>query len=329
MNRPFAKGIEGNSESSIDNRAILGMLDGFFVMTKGSGERFFCIYDPTTGIEAKLRGIDYIFANVKKFNATLRIGYGYTHGGYERSCIYCVPVGTDLQVWKDILRYEFGSIHDPWFASTNRFGLDFSVNGWDCHALFRYFPSYYKNLTSQQRSVQRSIYDFKDGGHPELWAKVFALSIRKLPLYKKHKDNCLVVPVPASTIEKHRRRYVAFSEHLSKYLKVYNGLDGIIVYADRAEKKGKTFEWEDMCNTSCFDVELMKDKDIILLDDVITRGSTFSMYAKVLMVNGARSVTGVFMGKTAHLDEHGELVDIVDYNHEVEQMRFGTGNVEE
>jgi predicted amidophosphoribosyltransferase len=44
----------------------------------------------------------------------------------------------------------------------------------------------------------------------------------------------------------------------------------------------------------------VRGKNIILIDDVITRGQTFYDTARKLMAAGAASVTGLFLAKTVH-----------------------------
>jgi predicted amidophosphoribosyltransferase len=44
----------------------------------------------------------------------------------------------------------------------------------------------------------------------------------------------------------------------------------------------------------------VRGMNIILIDDVITRGQTFNDTGRKLMAAGAASVTGLFLAKTVH-----------------------------
>jgi predicted amidophosphoribosyltransferase len=47
---------------------------------------------------------------------------------------------------------------------------------------------------------------------------------------------------------------------------------------------------------------LLVGKKVILIDDVITRGRTFTQTASKILANGASSVTGMFVAKTVNPD---------------------------
>jgi predicted amidophosphoribosyltransferase len=55
---------------------------------------------------------------------------------------------------------------------------------------------------------------------------------------------------------------------------------------------------QDLTHISLSDKYDFKSKNIIILDDIITTGTTFSHIKNALLKRGANSVTGLFLGKT-------------------------------
>lgn len=53
------------------------------------------------------------------------------------------------------------------------------------------------------------------------------------------------------------------------------------------------------------DESKVRNKTIILIDDVITTGRTFSSVANALYSNNAKSVQGVFLAQTTYRPKHG------------------------
>ena len=59
---------------------------------------------------------------------------------------------------------------------------------------------------------------------------------------------------------------------------------------------------DDPASDFTFDSDYFRGKKVILIDDVITRGRTFSSTARRLISNGASSVVGLFVAKTVNPD---------------------------
>ena len=116
----------------------------------------------------------------------------------------------------------------------------------------------------------------------------------------------VLIPVPASTRAKHRTRYEAFCHRLSADMGVADGYGAITVAYDRAQYKG-THGNEDRTANLEFHSEYFKDKCVLIIDDVITTGSTFLQLRRKLIEHGARFVIGLFLAKTiAFEDERKE-----------------------
>ena len=122
----------------------------------------------------------------------------------------------------------------------------------------------------------------------------------------------MLVPVPASTREKHRTRYEAFCRKLSADMGVADGYGAITVAYDRAQFKGTHGNGDRTANLE-FHPEYFKDKCVLLVDDVLTTGSTFLQLRRKLIEHGARFVIGMFLAKTIAFEDERKDLSINDY----------------
>ena len=80
-----------------------------------------------------------------------------------------------------------------------------------------------------------------------------------------------------------------------------NTLEGAIV-CDRGHKPGHIGDIEskkkDLAHISVADRYNFEEKNIIILDDILTTGKTFARIKYALLKKGANTVTGLFLGKT-------------------------------
>lgn len=111
------------------------------------------------------------------------------------------------------------------------------------------------------------------------------------------KSDYIICFIPASTSFKTTNRYANVARRLNEMTGIPATLSAIKKASDTAAGHiaGKS------CNPTAdfiFDSDSFRGKNVILIDDVITRGRTFVDTALKLEVNGANSVTGLFVAKT-------------------------------
>jgi ATP-dependent DNA helicase RecQ len=109
--------------------------------------------------------------------------------------------------------------------------------------------------------------------------------------------------IPASTSAKTIRRYGNLAVRLEKATGVKACLSAIRRTSDTEAghlngKVGNPIEG------LSFDSDYFRGKNVILIDDVITRGRTFCMTANELLERGADDVVGLFVAKTINPDWH-------------------------
>ena len=115
------------------------------------------------------------------------------------------------------------------------------------------------------------------------------------------KSDYVICFIPASTSLKTSLRYTNVARILTEMTGVSAFLAAIKKVSDSSaghiSGKSRNPTADFVFDTGCF-----MGKKVILIDDVITRGRTFRDTAHKLEINGAVSVTGLFVAKTVNPD---------------------------
>lgn len=166
--------------------------------------------------------------------------------------------------------------------------------------LMEYLPVRY-SATDEQKRDRQEIFDFKDG-YCSLHIKTGILGkINSLGIVNKS-DWCICF-IPASTNYKTQRRYAALASYIERNTGIACSFTAIADVADHESGHlcgKKANPAEDFTVNANF----VNGKRVILIDDIITRGSTFVSTANKLYNCGAQDVIGVFVAKTINPDWH-------------------------
>lgn len=164
----------------------------------------------------------------------------------------------------------------------------------------KYYPIRFEVVQNYEQN-RREVYNFKKGRISPLALKLFQIAIRRLKTVKPSFD-FWVCGVPASKIEVHKERFESFCSNVASICKINNGYNLLVSCKDRdavhmagAKDYSKILE--------CIEFGNVVGKDIILCDDVMTKGTSFRIIATHLKKLGARSVTGIILAKTHWIDE--------------------------
>lgn len=173
--------------------------------------------------------------------------------------------------------------------------------------LYKYYP--YDEINDQtlaQTDISNRylIWDFKNSPDkerkPEDVLRVRNIIIERLylSLSKIDKDWSTVVLLclPASTQEAYEARYKEFSDMLCNKIGLINGYEYIHYIEDGTPKH----EGGDGKPIYGIDYEKLYDKEVIILDDVITRGYTILHFKSRLELMGLNVIAGICIGKTFH-----------------------------
>ena len=136
----------------------------------------------------------------------------------------------------------------------------------------------------------------------QIHIKLFSIAASRIRAIQENRHRAVLVPVPASTREKHRTRYEAFCRKLSADMGVADGYGAITVAYDRAQYKGTHGNGDRTANLE-FHPERFRGKCVLLVDDVLTTGATFIALRRKLIAHGAKFVIGMFLAKTIAFED--------------------------
>lgn len=161
-----------------------------------------------------------------------------------------------------------------------------------------YLPTRYA-ASQNDWDNRRAVWDFKDGICSEAIINSLVRHINSIVCGSK--SGYIICFIPASTSYKTSNRFGSVARRLAERTGVQATLNAITKSSDSesghiaGKSCNPTADFD--FNSSCF-----RGKNVILIDDVITRGRTFYDTAVKLENNGARSVTGLFVAKTVNPD---------------------------
>ena len=144
--------------------------------------------------------------------------------------------------------------------------------------------------------IQHLLHKLKYNNQPEIGVRLgiaYGDKLRTVGIY----DFDLVVPVPLHTSRLRKRGYnqaAMFGEGLSKELKIPHE-DEALVRLHKTEtqtKKSRVTRWENIANAFKIALpDIVKGRSILLVDDVITTGSTLEACVQALLSAGPRDIS--------------------------------------
>lgn len=165
--------------------------------------------------------------------------------------------------------------------------------------IIEYLPKRY-SATPEQEQNRQICYNFKDGYLSDSVKNAFLNKIREIT--NNNKSGWLICFIPASTSTKTDRRFSKLADALRNegyevgFKAIYNKYD-----TEAGHISGKS---ANPIEAFGFNTEMTKGKNIILIDDIITRGTTFNQAANKISSLGALSVCGLFLARTINPDYH-------------------------
>lgn len=163
-------------------------------------------------------------------------------------------------------------------------------------SFFDYLPMKYE-ANPREWQIRRLIWDFKDGKRSLQVAEIVARKIRET--FGSMTEKIVFCCVPASSNEKNVKRYKDFSDEVCRLAGTINAFDHISVEGERLavhEYNGtKTVKNAQAIN---FEEAFFKGTQVLIFDDVITRGFSYARFACALEAFGAYVLGGFFLGRT-------------------------------
>lgn len=241
----------------------------------------------------------FLVAQVERYNAEYYIGFGIYNFDSIRCLMYNNMTEEEMKPLRDILYYLFRrkKIY-TFFPGTTKFKHKFELNGHPCYAIHDYVKKEKgEELPIEDNAARTLVFRMKQGKCPELAARFIALAIGEEPNLIGDPKNTILIPIPASKAKGHEKRFRKLCADLSRQLGIIDGYSLIELVMERNPddiRKGMPLS-NAMRLT---DDERVKDKALLILDDVCTSGGSFIQMADYLLSADARSVTGIFIAKT-------------------------------
>ena len=173
--------------------------------------------------------------------------------------------------------------------------------------LKEYLPKRY-NANAEQLADRQTCYNFKDGILSEEVSTGFLNKIEAIT--QGNKSSWYICFIPASTQVKTIKRYtnlmsaIQSAGYTANMFTIYNEHD-----REAEHISGKT---NNPIEGFGFKADGIVGKNVIVIDDIITRGTTFNMVTEKLLAMGATTVTGLFLAKTINPD-YNPCFDPDDY----------------
>lgn len=162
---------------------------------------------------------------------------------------------------------------------------------------YKYIPTH-QEATSFEWSVRRFIWSFKKG---DTKATQFAAQVVVKMLTEKFTrlDNIVFACIPASSAVQNEARYADFCEEVCKATGMLNAYRHIKVEGEKlAVHEYRHRKSLRSTQVISFDERWFNGKQVILFDDIITRGFNFAIFSDKLESFGAEVWGGCFLGKT-------------------------------
>ncbi len=165
--------------------------------------------------------------------------------------------------------------------------------------ILEYLPVRY-SASREQRADRETVFEFKDGYcSPDLKQEL----VKRVNMIREKfsGSSWRICFIPASSHDKTMRRYSALASYLQRETGCPCDIDAIQTIHD-TEPGHLTGKTSNPAANFTVNRQEINNQNIILVDDVITRGRTFADTANKLVDNGARQVVGLFVAKTINPD---------------------------
>lgn len=165
----------------------------------------------------------------------------------------------------------------------------------------KYFPVRIKNVGEDAVAARNLIWAFKDS-RDDAYEKVVQMTADHLQEeFGEQVTNMVFVCVPASTQEQNQSRYARFCERVSELTGIANGFTHVKVLSDRLAIHEHCHD-KSVSRTQVidFDAEYFNGKNVLVMDDVVTTGTSYALFANQLETFGANVLGGFFLGRTSY-----------------------------
>jgi hypothetical protein len=187
-------------------------------------------------------------------------------------------------------------------------------NGFRIFSAYNYAPFNSGALSQEYLKVRLLVWHFKNDSphiteqmHNEaLDSVVILLSEILKRTFGELLNNLTLVCIPASNKETHIKRYEEFSTRICSSLGMQNAFPYISILKDKTPKHLGGNESIDMSYS--FDKDYFVNKNIILFDDIMTSGNSFTKFAKKLTSCQSNVIAAISIGQTYPPNQRPHLI---------------------
>lgn len=174
---------------------------------------------------------------------------------------------------------------------------EISLDGVRAVYCYDYYPTgKFEDISDKDLLRRDEILRFKEGDSTPMAEQLMDFICGNF--WKVSLSQWMICAIPASTREKHARRYAKLLQDVADETGIGNGFECIRIKFDRKDSREKK-QSNTVYNLE-FDRTKIRGKWVLLIDDVTTRGTSFSQCAQKLYACGAQYVCGFFLGKTVN-----------------------------
>lgn len=163
-------------------------------------------------------------------------------------------------------------------------------------SFFDYLPTKYE-ANKQEWKIRKMIWDFKDGKRSLKVAEMVARKIREQ--FGAKTNEIVFACIPSSSETTNTNRYEVFSNEVCRLAGTKNAFSAIKIKGERLavhESKGsKTVTCVQVID---FNKKFFKGKQVLIFDDILTKGYSYARFACKLESYGAEVLGGYFLGRT-------------------------------
>ncbi len=176
--------------------------------------KFYFLLETRSGYEEHFARCGWYIVSQTDFNSRLTIGMGLYESGNLAGFMYRLDSGSEdeARFWNNILVFTFfNDFRKVFFPLDNRFQGFFRLDGSLCLYLYDYCPVRRNDkITFEGKKVSNAVWRFKSGEQTDLFVKLFSIAASRIRAIQENRHRAVLVPVPASTREKHRTANLEF-----------------------------------------------------------------------------------------------------------------------
>lgn len=119
-----------------------------------------------------------------------------------------------LSMYEDILVFSYDcGVETEFYPYDTAFTGSCEIDGSTCHYVHDYYPTRIQKIDVHQKCISNLIFRFKEGGHcGMLVAKIISFCMKNISYYNSP-EKTILIPIPASTRERQRKRFPVLCYH--------------------------------------------------------------------------------------------------------------------